>query len=284
MVSSFLQSATKNEGVQISAKCTWWRPLDRCSRETVGFCKTVFRYLLSLHQSKFKEKVYRCLILSKHKMQWMNFAPWYPTACDVQLTMLQSRWKNAPDGGESQLPKYTVGSCKTKQTLSRRQPLSKKPGLVLWGSQHRQNTKLVLWGSQHTHRSCEGACEYKCEIMIHYQSTAKYLTACWSRKGAQQALVPIQTQTSQKEDTVIHRHVRSVLQSCAAEAKNKSGYVYLAGKIQESQANCTCLSSRLHNPMFDANLPFIQTSMHQLFRRAGRGQNCWIKWMRIYVL
>ena len=184
MVSSFLQSATKNEGVQISAKCTWWRPLDRCSRETVGFCKTVFRYLLSLHQSKFKEKVYRCLILSKHKMQWMNFAPWYPTACDVQLTMLQSRWKNAPDGGESQLPKYTVGSCKTKQTLSRRQPLSKKPGLVLWGSQHRQNTKLVLWGSQHTHRSCEGACEYKCEIMIHYQSTAKYLTACWSRKGS----------------------------------------------------------------------------------------------------
>ena len=37
------------------------------------------------------------------------------------------------------------------------------------------------------HRSCEGACEHKCDIMIHYQETTKYLTACWSCQGAQQA-------------------------------------------------------------------------------------------------
>jgi hypothetical protein len=184
--------------------------------------------------------------------------------------------KNAPDGGgrwSHSCQNILLALAKQTKLCHGVSHWAKSQG---WSCEGANIGKTQCWFCEEAniHRSCEGACEHKCDIMIHYQSTTKYLAACWSRKGAQQALVPIQT--SQKEDTVIHRHVRSVLQSCAAAAQNKSGYVYLAGKIQESQANCTCLSSRLHNPMFDANLPFIQTSMHQLLRRAGRGQNCWI--------
>jgi hypothetical protein len=81
--------------------------------------------MLSLHWVQ-KHKSSRCILLHA-------------------LTML----KNAPDGGG-----WWNHSCQNillalvkKTKLC--QPLNKKPGLVLWGSQHRQNTTLVLWGSQH---------------------------------------------------------------------------------------------------------------------------------------
>ena len=91
------------------------------------------------------------------------------------LTMLQSWWMHLMEAADG------ITAAKIYCWLSWNKPnfvshWTKSQG---WSCEGANIGKTQRWFCEEAniYRSCEGACGHKCDIMIHYQGTTKYLTA-----------------------------------------------------------------------------------------------------------